>query len=509
VNVPSALPDALVARFRTVAFEHLERIDAAWVSLTGGTASSRTEEQMFRELHTLKGDARVVGFAEVAVLCQRLEDLLSAARRRRYRVHDDVDVVVTMAIQFVGMLLRKRGGAARSGIDLDGFLSQIEQVLAEWLRRSSESPDKAVHSHRHLRVDAPQRMSTSSRTRLGVVATSVYLEHLRASGRSRARLREVWDVLSREIADLEASPLEPLLERHAAAAQELASDLGKSIDVVIEARQVHANAEVLDALNAAVLHAVRNAVDHGIEAPAVRERAGKPRLGSIRVKVEQRDDVVDVEVTDDGAGVNLAAVRAKAEAQGLLAPAAGATITDEQLTEFLFAPGFTTADQVTDVSGRGVGLDAVRAAVQERGGSVVMHTMSGWGSTLKLSLPNRNASIPVRVFRPAGSAISFAVEAGWTVEPGGDAPQGATDALGVLELPRNEGATPSAPLGLRRATSTFTFMAEGPTWEASALRLCPTPPDAPLEVVMLTSEEALLVRPDVLASLRAEGPADA
>jgi two-component system chemotaxis sensor kinase CheA len=510
--VPAALPDALVSRFRTVAFEHLERIDAAWIALTSGTATAKSEEQMFRELHTLKGDARVVGFADVAVLCQRLEDLLAAARRRRYRVHDDVDVVVTMAIQFVGMLLRKRGGSARSGIDLDGFLAQIEQVLSEWLRRSSETPDKAVQSRRHLRVDSPHRMSGSSRARLGVVATTVYLEHLRAPGRSRERLREAWDVLSREIADLEASSIEPMLLRHAATARELATDLGKTIDVVVEAREVHASAEIFDAINVAVLHAVRNAVDHGIEPAAQRERAGKPAVGSIRVRVQQRDDIVDVEVADDGAGVDLVAVRAKAERLGLVPAAELEGRTDDQLTELLFAPGFSTAERVSDLSGRGVGLDAVRAAVAERGGSVRMHSVRGWGSNLKLSVPNRNASIDVHVFRPPGSVIALAIDCGWTIEVAGVDPPEPRDALELLGVPSREaeapGAGPAGPAGvvlsLRRATQRCAFMADGPPWRASALRLCPTPLDAAVEVVMLPSEEALLVRPDVLVGLPKE-----
>jgi two-component system chemotaxis sensor kinase CheA len=503
--VPVALPEALVSRFRAVAFEHLEHIDATWVALTSGTATPKSEEQMFRELHTLKGDARVVGFSDVAVLCQRLEDLLTAARRRRYRVHEDVDVVVTMAIQFVGMLLRKRGGTARSGIDLDGFLAQIEQVLSEWLRRSSETPDKAVQPRRHLRVDAPQRMSGSARGRLGVVATTIYLEHLAASGRSRDRLREAWDVLSREIADLEASPLEPLLTRHAAAGRELGVELGKSVDIAVEAREVHASADVFEALNAAVLHAVRNAVDHGIETPIQRERAGKPGVGSIRVRVEQRDDIVEVEVADDGAGVDLAAIRTKAQRQGLLSAPEIASATDEQLVELLFSPGFSTAERVTDISGRGVGLDAVRAAVEERGGTVALHSVAGWGSTLKVSVPNRNASIDVHVFRPPGAPISFAVDAGWSVEADGGEQPGTPDALELLGLRRGTPAERTSTISLCRGPQRCAFAAESPARTASALRLCPTPLDAAVEVAMLATEEVLLVRPDVLFGLRGEG----
>jgi two-component system chemotaxis sensor kinase CheA len=314
------LPDALLARFRAVAFERLERVDATWVALTHGSAPPNAEEQLFRELHTLKGDARVVGFADVAVLCQRLEDLLTAARQRRYRVHEDVDIVVTMAIQFVGMLLRKRSGVARSGIDLDGFIAQIEQVLSEWLRRSSEAPDGAVQMRPQLSFDEPEGSPAAARARLSVVATTVYLEHLRASGRSRARLREVWDVLSREIVDFEALPVAPLIARHTAASAELARELGKSVAIVADAGDLRVTKEVFNVLSTAILHGIRNAIDHGLELSAARERAGKPRLPTLRVSLHPRDDLLELEVADDGAGIDFEAVREVAARRGL-APA--------------------------------------------------------------------------------------------------------------------------------------------------------------------------------------------
>src|SRR5690242_6330606 len=135
------LPDSVIEKFRSVTQERLERIDAGWNALTRGTASPKADADLLRELHTLKGDARVVGFVDVGVLCQRLEDVVTASRARHYQVHEDVDIVVTMAIQFVAMLVRRRADTARSGIDLDGFLRQIEHVIHECLRRSSEVPD--------------------------------------------------------------------------------------------------------------------------------------------------------------------------------------------------------------------------------------------------------------------------------------------------------------------------------------------------------------------------------
>src|SRR5262249_22187971 len=157
----------------------------------------------FRDLHTLKGDARVVGFADVALLCQRLEDLIFASRERRYQVREEVDILVTMSIQFVGLLLRKKGPAG--GIDLAGFVKQIEELLRDF-PRGSDRPQDSVPPPASQAVHGVGLQQTS-RDALGGVATTLYLEHLRAKGASSLRLRDAWTVLVREIALLEATPL--------------------------------------------------------------------------------------------------------------------------------------------------------------------------------------------------------------------------------------------------------------------------------------------------------------
>jgi two-component system, chemotaxis family, sensor kinase CheA len=489
------IPEALLARFRAVAFERLERVESTWTGLTRGTATPNAEEELFRELHTLKGDARVVGFADVAVLCQRLEDLLSAARHHRYRVHEDVDIVVTMAIQFAGMLLRKKGAVARGSIDLDGFLAQIEQVLSEWLRRSSEAPDLSVQLRPHVRPDAAQRMSAAARSRLAVVATTVYLEHLRVPARSRQRLREVWDVLSREIAELESSPMAPLLARHAAAGIDLARGIGKAVEIVSEADDVHLSAEAFDAVSTAVLHAVRNAIDHGVESILDRARVGKPAVGTISVRARQRDDLVEIDVSDDGGGIDFDAVRRKAASSGL-ASSDLASASDAELAEMLFSPGFTTRESVTEVSGRGVGLDAARVAVARLGGDVRIESRRGAGSTVHIKVPNRRALVDVHLFRAPGGDASFAVEAQWTEESGSDPRVTVHDPLDALEIPRNAAMGTARVLRLTRDGKHRAFSTDGLLRRGTAARLCPTPDEMPAEIVRVGDEEAVLLRPD-------------
>jgi len=483
-----ALPEPLLARFRALAFERLERIDATWNALTRGIAPAKADDEMFRELHTLKGDARVVGFLEVSVLCQRLEDLLSAARGRRYRVHEEVDIVVTMAIQFVGMLLRRGAGVSR-GIDLDGFLSQIEIVLSQWLRRESDPPGSITESGPRLRL--VPGVAAASQWRVGAAATAVYLEHLTAVGSSRDRLRRAWEALARETFERESEPVAPVLEGHAASARDLARALGKRVHVVVEGA-AEAHPDVLDVLGVAALHGVRNAVDHGVDTPAERVRCGKSVEATLRLRVAPAGNDLELEVSDDGKGVDFEAARAKAARLGLRL----ASDDEEGLAAVLFAPGFSTRDSVTEISGRGVGLDAVSAAVHRLGGRARIESARGRGTTLRVVVPNRRASLDVHVFRPPGATLPFAVDTAWTLHPA-PSDRAPVDPLALVGLPN--GTPPGIALvhiELRKAGRACVVPSALPPRLALAARLCPTSPEHPAEIVRLDEVEAVLFKPE-------------
>ena len=497
-----ALPEHLIARFRASGFERLERIEAGWAALAHGGAEGSVEEEMLRDLHTLKGDARVMGFAEAGVLCQRLEDLLAVARERRYRVHEDVDIVVNMGLQFIGMLLRKKVGAPRGGIDLDGFLKQIEEVLAELLRRSSEAPGQALSGPVHLHfADTHDRISAGARNRLSVVATAMFLEHLRAtSGASRSRLRDLWLLLAQEIALFDSAPLAPIVERHARAALDLAKQLGKEIAVVRDAGEVAVGTEALDAINTAVLHTLRNSVDHGVEPPEERRARGKPSLSTISVRAMVSETGVEVVVQDDGAGVDFERVRERAVEKGLLG-AGGARATDDQLLDVLFLPGFSTREKITDVSGRGVGLDAVRAAVARVGGSATLASKPGMGTTLTIRVPVTRRTMDVLVFRGARTSVLFAVPASWSVAVAPTEAIASVDMADVL-APSTGGPADPRVVELRRDRMSISFAAGSNPEPAKARRVCPTALEDQIEIVDLGRAEAILVRPEVILAAR-------
>lgn len=172
----------------------------------------------------------------------------------------------------------------------------------------------------------------------------------------------------------------------------LAAELGKQVHVEVDTLGVRVRPEVLRAAGEALLHAVRNAIDHGIEAPAQRLAAGKPATARIDVAAEIHGDRLVIEIRDDGRGVDLERVRRCAIERELMAPEVAEATPSDQLLELLFRPAFSTASAVTHVSGRGVGLDAIRASVEELGGHVSIATAPGAGTCLRLEIPDDRPS---------------------------------------------------------------------------------------------------------------------
>jgi two-component system sensor histidine kinase and response regulator WspE len=169
--------------------------------------------------------------------------------------------------------------------------------------------------------------------------------------------------------------------------RDLARSLGKQARLEIHGAQTGVDRDILDRLEAALAHLLRNALDHGVEPPERRLALGKPAVGTIDLEARHRSGMLTITVTDDGAGVDLVALRAAAVARGLVTEAVADRLTDPELLDLLFLPGFSTRSSVTSISGRGVGLDAVRSFVKACGGSVRMTTVPGRQTTFSLQLP--------------------------------------------------------------------------------------------------------------------------
>ena len=484
------IPEQLVQQFRVVALERLDRVETAWGTVLS-SLDDESAELIHREVHTLKGESQMLGFADVNIVCHKLEDLLEVARTRGYAVDEDFDLAINMALRFMAMLVRKKVGSQLQGIDLAGFIRQIDGLLAEvkpeTRRRSTGMPPVS------RRDPTTQRVPQAIRASLGPIAVDIFIEYAVSRGPRRDRMRTLVAFAARSDRD----PARGDRPRSAREAQgrgprARARDLGKQLEFTLDVGTAEVTVEMLAAIDTAVLHLVRNAVDHGIEPPEDRVAHGKSPAGNIVVRCGVRDDQLVLVVKDDGRGVDLEEVLDRALALGLTA--SSTVDARDKWFEWVCQPGFSTRLEAGDVSGRGVGLDAVRAAITDVGGTLTATTVDGQGTVWTAVIPLHKLTVHGMVFRSAAVPFPIVVDDSWRLAP-------ATPDAPVLDLGVKLGLVEQGsgePRYITSGTRTIGIAADRPPTSAQVRRLVVVRPPAFAEIVTLDMVEGLLIHPERL-----------
>jgi two-component system chemotaxis sensor kinase CheA len=215
--------------------------------------------------------------------------------------------------------------------------------------------------------------------------------------------------LQRRALELRTAPLQRILEPLPRMAREIARRVGKRVEVRIANAELELDRSILDRLSDPMVHLFRNAVDHGIEVPAVRLAAGKPEVGTIHVDARRERDRIHVTVRDDGGGIDLRRLATRAVEAGIVPADLAEDLPPETVAAFIFHPGRSTAETVSDVSGRGVGMDAVRATIESLGGEVQLATEAGRGTTKTRVVPVTAAVQRVLLLRLDGSVVALPI----------------------------------------------------------------------------------------------------
>jgi two-component system chemotaxis sensor kinase CheA len=482
------LPPDLVQQFRAVALERIARIEDAWSQVLV-KLDDEAAKLIDREVHTLKGESRVVGFTDVNLVCHKLEDLLEVARSRGYAVNEEVDLAITMALGFLAMLIRKKAGVQTS-IDLPGYLRQIENVV----KRNERGRTRPGSVPPALRVVTNARVSSALREQLGTAAVDAFLEFAVAKGPRRDRLRGSWHLLRDLIGIQRAVISAAQLSKYQPSAVSLARDLGKQVELHFELDPAEVTSEVFHAIEVAALHLIRNAIDHGIEAPSVRADAGKREIGTVKIRGGASPAGFTLIVEDDGRGIDFERVRAKAIDLGLLPE--GATVDEARLVELMCHPGFSTRTEANEVSGRGVGLDAVRGSAVDIGGSIVARSESGTGTTWTIQIPVPELAVSGHTIRAPGLRFPIVVGAGWRLLDKPKLPV-------VVDLGVALGLAPSNSI----STTVWAFtndqvevglLCGGRPVPVQARRLVGTAATAVAEIATIDAVEGLLLRPECI-----------
>ena len=444
--------EKLLATFRAEADEHLRAMSSALDEIMRGAAPAERAalvERMFRDAHSLKGASRAVNRKDMEAVCRALESAFAALKAGRLAVTPELCERLHQALDALAGMHEAGAAAPRAAPPaLDALLRRLENTDAGSVREAAaKSPDGAVAADGPdaapppgpavsatggpsvrigaARLDAVMREAegllstrTAARQRVkGFREANAVLAAWRkevAGGRPAPRpiaaeLQErlakltsaaerderalvvMTGALLRQVREMHLLPVASLLEGFPRTARELAREQGKKVELTILGGEIEVDRRILQELRDPLLHILRNCVDHGIESPTERERAGKPPQGRIAFTVAQRDGGrIEIAVVDDGAGIDAAKVAACARGLGIATPPDGAA--PEESLGLVFRSGVTTSAMITDVSGRGLGLAIVREKVERLGGRVELDSRPGAGTTFRLVLPHALAT---------------------------------------------------------------------------------------------------------------------
>jgi len=275
-----------------------------------------------------------------------------------------------------------------------------DRLSADSSGDDSDETEHKVDEIKSVRVDVDQlddlhglvEQLVTSRIKL---RRAVEKDDLDGAGENLNELDKITANLQNTVMDMRLIPLKKVVGKFPRLVRDLSRELGKEVDFEIEGEDIELDRTILTEISDPLMHILRNSVDHGIEAPDVREQKGKPRTGSVELRASRERDHVIIQVEDDGAGLDVQAIKNKAIEKGVRSPEELEAMDDSAIYDLIFHPGFSTADEVTGTSGRGVGMDVVHDTVTQLDGSVNVESTPDQGSTVSLRLPVTMAIVKV------------------------------------------------------------------------------------------------------------------
>lgn len=293
-------------------------------------------------------------------------------------------------------LFRKAAVGGRSG----GTTHSLREAVESIVRSASGPVDRAAAACESQleKLEEQGRLWEEGHRRYAELVESV------------DQLTRVADSLQRGVLSTRMVPVGPLLNRFKRSVRDIANELGKSVTLELAGEKTELDKRMIDELGDPLVHLIRNAIDHGIEPADVRLRRGKPEMATVRLAASHRGNSVIISISDDGGGIDVERIRDRAVARGLVSADQAATLSPRELIDFIWQPGFSTAAQVSNISGRGVGMDIVRTRIEALSGSIEIDSTLGVGSTFIIRLPLTLAIARCMLFRLEQAAVAVPVE---------------------------------------------------------------------------------------------------
>jgi len=400
--------DIILKNFLLESEDGLKLMEQSILELELHPGNIETIQSIFRVVHTMKGNASLLEIEGLLAFTHTAEDLLDDLRNGQLTVTPEI---ITLLLELVDTLRQMVTAAGQGKHDTTPAAKRIMAKIAQHLNadgkavkkeardkqeRLSESEpmgEVSYKSARTLRVDVEKLDRLLDLAGELTIARGRVAQMLEAKGEvSIEELRDAHsfsDALHYELQDtilqVRMVPIGPLFHQYNRTVRDMAKSLGKMAQLRIEGEDIEVDTSVVEYLKDPLLHMLRNALDHGIEAPAKRKRSGKSQTGTITVRAARQGGNIVIEVMDDGAGLDKQKICEVAQKKGLVAEPQ--KLSNSEVYQLIFEPGFTTASEVSDMSGRGVGMDVVRRNIQALRGSVHAASQPGVGTTVRVRLP--------------------------------------------------------------------------------------------------------------------------
>lgn len=424
--------------FLAEAREHLETLGRALVVLEADPNNRDTIDEVFRAAHSFKGMAATMGFDRLAELTHALEDLIDAARTIEDVIDANAVDTMLVALDTLEKMVAEVASTGEPTTDVTNLAAELRGLAG-----AKEPKTRGIAARATARGDSEEAREASEeivtaaveagRLQSTVRVEAERLDHLLhmmgelvvrrsrveqlADETGRSDLQEAVDELTRTsqiVQDLvmrvRMIPVDTAFARIPRLVRDLSRQLGKQVELELYGHDTDLDRTAVDALVEPIMHLVRNAVDHGIEDVPTRVAAGKPTTGKLVIGAHHEGGEVVISVGDDGAGVCTEAVLRTAVERGMVTAEEAQELTQDAAIELLFQPGFSTAQQVSEISGRGVGMDAVRAAVRDFGGDVLMRSREGEGTIAQVRMPLTLAIMPALVVMAGGEPYAIQLD---------------------------------------------------------------------------------------------------
>jgi two-component system chemotaxis sensor kinase CheA len=396
--------------FLAEALDHLGTIEAALLALDERPGDVTLLNDIFRPFHTIKGNAGALGVTSVQEVAHRVENLLDLARSgRRTLKPADVDVVLR-AVDVLTSMIRDVGArlAGQPGADIapvaQALIESVEILIAgeaevrlkpDTTRPDTTKPDTTlgrVEESTAIKVDTRKLDSLVDAVGELIIVQSLIQEDPLLAGHLDQRLASNLGQLKRITAGLQRSamslrmvPIRQAFQKVSRIVRDLSRKADKSIELVLSGEDTELDRKMVEEIADPLMHMVRNSIDHAIEPVAARTAVGKRPQARLTLSAYHQGGHVVIEFADDGKGLDTEKIKARALERGLIAP--GASPSAEEINALIFEPGFSTAEKVTEISGRGVGMDVVRRNIDALHGRIEIATQRGKGTTFFIRLP--------------------------------------------------------------------------------------------------------------------------